>query len=149
MPMCDWSSDVCSSDLILPWPNRPRTWSINYKVPLGIKQLLAFIFSFWSHLQIKCSLKVRIKIGNKNTLKHASICVCVHAKLLQALCDSVGCSPPGSSVLGILQARVRDKPVLGVSVLLLACCTGHQGLQFFQDIHSDFHVILVQHGLQR
>ena len=25
----------------------------NYKVALGIKQLLAFIFSFWSHLQIK------------------------------------------------------------------------------------------------
>ena len=34
---------------------------------------------------------------------------CVHAKLLQscpALCDPMDCSPPGSSVHGILQARI-------------------------------------------
>ena len=37
--------------------------------------------------------------------------VCVHAKLLQScpiLCDSVDCSPPGSPVHGILQARVLE-----------------------------------------
>ena len=36
------------------------------------------------------------------------VCVCVHAKSLQscpALCHSTDCSPPGSSVHGILQAR--------------------------------------------
>ena len=34
---------------------------------------------------------------------------CVHAKSLQSyptLCDSVDCSPPGSSVRGILEARI-------------------------------------------
>jgi len=39
------------------------------------------------------------------------IYVCVHAKLLQfcpTLCDSMDCSPPGSSVHGILQARMLE-----------------------------------------
>ena len=37
--------------------------------------------------------------------------VCVHAKLLQLcpiLCDPMDCSPPGSSVRGILQARILE-----------------------------------------
>ena len=37
--------------------------------------------------------------------------MCMHAKLLQscpALCDPMGCSPPGSSVRGILQARILE-----------------------------------------
>ena len=36
---------------------------------------------------------------------------CVHAKSLQscpALCDTVDCSPPGSSVHGIVQARILE-----------------------------------------
>ena len=38
-------------------------------------------------------------------------CYCVHAKLLQScltLCDPINCSPPGSSVHGILQARMLE-----------------------------------------
>ena len=37
--------------------------------------------------------------------------VCVHAKLLQScptLCDPMDCSLPGSSVDGILQARILE-----------------------------------------
>ena len=30
----------------------------------------------------------------------------MHAKSLQTLCDLKGCSPPGSSAHGILQARI-------------------------------------------
>ena len=40
----------------------------------------------------------------------SGLCV-LHAKLLQAcqtFCDSMDCSPPGSSVHGILQARIQD-----------------------------------------
>ena len=33
---------------------------------------------------------------------------CVHAQSLQTLCDPVDCSPPGSSVHGILQTRVLE-----------------------------------------
>ena len=39
------------------------------------------------------------------------MCVCMHARLLQlcpALCDSMDCSPPGSSVHGISQARILE-----------------------------------------
>ena len=40
-----------------------------------------------------------------------SLNACVHAKQLQSyltLCDPMGCSPPGSSVQGILQARILE-----------------------------------------
>ena len=39
------------------------------------------------------------------------ICAFVHVQLLQScliLCDPVDCRPPGSSVLGILQARILE-----------------------------------------
>ena len=50
--------------------------------------------------------------------KYMSVCVCVcvcvcscaHAQLLSCiqLCDPMDCSPPGSSVHGILQARILE-----------------------------------------
>ena len=39
------------------------------------------------------------------------MCVCMHTKSLQScptLCDSMDCSPPGSSIHGILQARIPE-----------------------------------------
>ena len=38
------------------------------------------------------------------------LCVCVHvpAQSCLTLCDSMDCSPPGSSVHGILQARILE-----------------------------------------
>ena len=39
------------------------------------------------------------------------VCVCVHVQSLEsypALCDPMDCSPPGSSVHGILQARILE-----------------------------------------
>ena len=39
----------------------------------------------------------------KNSL---CVCVCVCAQLGQTLCDPMDCSPPGSSVHGIFQARI-------------------------------------------
>ena len=47
---------------------------------------------------------------SKNITKYTHE-VCVHAKLLQScltLCDPMDCSPPGSSVHGILQARILE-----------------------------------------
>ena len=43
----------------------------------------------------------------KNTLKEWKVNVLV-AQLCLTLCDPVACSPPGSSVHGILQARILD-----------------------------------------
>ena len=42
---------------------------------------------------------------------HIQCCACVHAKLLQlcsTLCHPMGCSPPGSSVHGIIQTRILE-----------------------------------------
>ena len=44
-------------------------------------------------------------------IREDSMHACVHAKLLQScltLCNPMDCSPPGSSVHGILQARILE-----------------------------------------
>ena len=41
----------------------------------------------------------------KNLILNEMVSVCVHVKSLPTLCDSMDCSPPGSFVHGILQAR--------------------------------------------
>ena len=40
----------------------------------------------------------------------AELCVCVYVvpQLCPTLCDPVDCSPPGSTVYGILQARILE-----------------------------------------
>ena len=58
----------------------------------------------------KCLVVIELnkKLGCIHTMEY---CVCVHAKLLQScltLCDPIDYSPPGSSVLGILQARILE-----------------------------------------
>ena len=53
-----------------------------------------------------------VKILDKDKKYKTSITfTCVHPKLLQScptLCDRMDCSPPGSSVHGILQARILE-----------------------------------------
>ena len=50
--------------------------------------------------------------GQKRKLSvENGVCSCMRAKSLQScqtLCDPMDCSPPGSSVLGILQAGIRE-----------------------------------------
>ena len=36
------------------------------------------------------------------------VCVCLVAELCPTLCNSMDCVPPGSSVHGILQARILE-----------------------------------------
>ena len=36
------------------------------------------------------------------------VCVCAHAQSCLTLCDPMACSPPGSSVHGILQTRILE-----------------------------------------
>ena len=52
-----------------------------------------------------------LKVQWRRLLGSLGIYVCTLAKSLQScltLCDPVDCSPPGSSVLGILQARIVE-----------------------------------------
>ena len=44
----------------------------------------------------------------RSPLYHTVLCCCLVAKLCPTLCDCMDCSPPGSSVHGILQARVLE-----------------------------------------
>ena len=59
-------------------------------------------------------MKSFLAITSSNTHIDDSIlcvCVCVYAKLLQScptLCDPMDCSLPGSSIHGILQARILE-----------------------------------------
>ena len=39
---------------------------------------------------------------------HSLMCMCVHAQLCLTLCNPMDCSPPGSSVHGISQARILE-----------------------------------------
>ena len=51
------------------------------------------------------------KEGNGKVLELVVMVACMHAKSLQScptLCDPMDCSPPGSSVHGILQARTLE-----------------------------------------
>ena len=49
--------------------------------------------------------------------KHLPIhcCCCLVAKLCLTLCDLMDCSPPGSSVHGILQARILERVAISFS----------------------------------
>ena len=44
-----------------------------------------------------------------DSLKSELVSVCMHAQLCQTLYDPMDCSPPGSSVHGIFQARILDR----------------------------------------
>ena len=44
-----------------------------------------------------------------DSLKSELVSVCMHAQLCQTLYDPMDCSPPGSSVHGIFQARILER----------------------------------------
>ena len=65
--------------------------------------------------------------NNNNTFTCISVCVCVCVKSLQScltLCDPMNCSPPGSPVHAILQARI-----LGYHALLWVICLPNSGMK--------------------
>ena len=56
----------------------------------------------------KPPVQISLRKGNNFKVKYV-VCVCVHAKSLQLCpshCNPMDCSPPGSSVHGILRARI-------------------------------------------
>ena len=46
---------------------------------------------------------------------HSRLKSCVHAKSLQTICYPMDCSPPGSSVYGILQVRILEWIAMPIS----------------------------------
>ena len=45
------------------------------------------------------------------------VCVCICAQSCLTLCDPMHCSPPGSSVHGIFQARILESESVSCSVV--------------------------------
>ena len=65
----------------------------------------------WAALENSCHCQICKASPNKTSLIHRMNLEGVHAKSLQlclTLSDPVDCSPPGSSVHGILQARLLE-----------------------------------------
>ena len=69
----------------------------------------------WGHTQSDTTEATWQAAGSHNYIYtpyvYIYIYICIYIKSLQlcpALCDSMDCSPPGSSVYGILQARILE-----------------------------------------
>ena len=74
-----WAAQFNSSILLVSWrQHRPRTMGI-------------------SRLEVSCRITVCV-----------CVCVCVYAQSHPTLCNAMDCSPPVSSVHGILQAKVLE-----------------------------------------
>ena len=61
-----------------------------------------------------------MKVKSRNQLKELN--VGTGSQLCTTLCDPMDCSLPGSSVHGILQARVLEWGAITVSMEILCCC---------------------------
>ena len=59
-------------------------------------------------ITVKCYVTTKSVRPNHVNHTQLRVCVCVCAQLCTTLCDSMDCSPPGSSVHGILQARTLE-----------------------------------------
>ena len=70
-----------------------------------LKKLLHFNHTHWNFAHIELC----ISNEGQQRLEQVMLVPCICAKLLQwclTLCNPMDCSPPGSSVHGILQARI-------------------------------------------
>ena len=128
MSLCDWSSDVCSSDLESSSPKRqgcrrretPKSVALvpgtlqasscgSGHTDLWRSGALRPQHASWE-VQGKAPMASWVLILASPLSVFESICpVC--AKSLQSrltLCDPLDCSPPGSSVHGIIQVRILE-----------------------------------------
>ena len=67
-------------------------------------QVLLGFFSFFFKIEVQ--LIYNVSYAPQNDSVH--VCACVHAQLYLTFCNSMDCSPPGSSVYGISQARILE-----------------------------------------
>ena len=62
---------------------------------------------------------------------------CVYAQLFLTLCDPMDCSPPGSSVLGIFQARILEWVAISYSRLIFLTQGSNPNLLCFLHWQAD------------
>ena len=51
---------------------------------------------------------MRVEARESNLCVCVCVCVCMSAQPCPTLCDPINCSPPGSSVHGVFQARILE-----------------------------------------
>ena len=100
---CGPSYQLCVPFLRGQWKHRSavRNWGLRWNKRESITQ----------YLKIKQTTKVKIPASQFTNYMSECIPACMHAKSLQScltFCDPVDCSPPSSSVHGILQARILE-----------------------------------------
>ena len=85
----------------------------NWSLPLGRREVVQGDppggFVLWQPLVLR---RGDVDLSEQHRDNSAALCVCVCARSLQSclsLCDTMDCSPPGSSVHGILQARILER----------------------------------------
>ena len=76
-------------------------WTI-FQICIDLIIILCFHVLFWFFDHKACGI-LASQAGIKPALEHAKL-----LQLYLTLCDPMGCSPPGSSVHGILQARILE-----------------------------------------
>ena len=74
----------------------------------------------WSHQQLPRAVGSRVPVG----AKHPAVTDTPHhsppvSSDCSSLCDPVGCSPPGSSVHGISQARIMERVAIPFSKVII------------------------------
>ena len=89
----------------------PAGWGLNLFWSLLCTQCLVYSkcsTSFcWTYVQNSQNSIIR-KSTNIKWVKDLNVHVCLVAQLCPTLCDLMDCSPPGSSVDGIFQARILE-----------------------------------------
>ena len=107
----DWYQEGCVRGNIVAWGHwvfnacgaSPCQWKRD-RAPSGEVQQLTFVYL----IDIKQGLR-------RNFFTLLRTCVCSVAQLCLTLCNPMDCSPPGSSVLGILQMRILEQVALSAS----------------------------------
>ena len=83
------------------------------------------------------------------------LCTCMHEQLCLTLCDPMDCSPPGSSVYGICQARILEWVAISFSrgsfqlrgrtyITCVPCIS-----RYFLYMRSPFDILFLAKGLSR
>ena len=109
-------------------------WGCTQKVPQGLRELLCANQTGTKNVLVMLKVTASLTVSNPE-IKEPSLsrnpAPPVHAKSPQScptLCDPMACSPPGSSVLGILQARTQEWVAISFSMYPQYSHTKHTSL---------------------
>ena len=74
------------------------------------------------HSDCSHELKRHLLLGRKATTNLVCACLCAQSlRMCPTLCNPMDCSPPGSSVHGILQARILEWIAISFSIVKVRC----------------------------